>query len=1009
MKALLERDMLPHERRGPRPPAALVDWFCSVLQLNEDGRDVLRAAGSWSDFLFLLFRNEDVAEKIFQKWLVDTVQRELAARAAAASATPPATDGRPMAETSAAVEDSGPKAAPSVDKIVPTSTQIPAPAAAPPEPADAVAAPASAPAAALEEAEVEALIHLTLGRKPKDAHLQSFVGKPPLVLLRSVLHSGEFDERILATLIERRRLPLDMTSPRPSEALKTWLLAHLPLSGVAEAALAAVHSWRGMLVTLLNDHGIRRHVFDADRPGPKMRYLLSRIDAAQALYAQPGPVLMARGLRLDRADWTVSGHVDALEGEGAQLRLQMEARSKLELLAALPPPGGGRPDFVLTLPESCRNSEDWFARIDVLRDGKVISVAPGTFRFTARDPGGRAAAAVPARKAVPVAAPQPAAPPALRVRQDGLLLLAENLPPAALPVTLQLDGQDAVPAVPHPGPADQALFLLPAAAADGAGHRLQLLDAARRPLWSAAAATVSATPPRMVELRQHAVSGYELTEGLAAPARFVLKVDGEFLAASAGRAPEALPLLAGLQARNGFRFELPPRLLDGQPHLLEIFAELGPEAERPIGQLELCYAAEDFRRELAAAQTPAALQALLERMAEAGRLDLLQAFLDERRVLVGPVETLALLVRAFVRRPLEAARHPLRQHYDKLWKDAAGSAGSVDKLLLRLADALQRAIDPTERRVVHETALKDVLLDICMTVWQRDQGEPETATQLARLLLGLNRPAMAELVLDRALVAAPGSHLLLSLLARLRTQQGRHEEALTLVRAALKTKPGHADAEALQAILLQARGDHAGSLGAATRGRGLAQRSAGGKIDARLARLAFPQNWFHWSLQAFAAQPNAEFTGRLNRAIALQGGELPAAERSFAVLYLPPRQRDPRCRDDFLSYGPDCSLVARMEDNYLGGAPSIGTWTLFLREDRALAPAVLQEVLQARRPAVDVVRILGPLTGGEAEPRPLMGLLLRSCHIEHLGRLSLDEADAYLSGVLRSITVFGQI
>ncbi|MFB9968997.1 hypothetical protein ACFFMP_02545 [Pseudoroseomonas cervicalis] len=222
---------------------------------------------------------------------------------------------------------------------------------------------------------------------------------------------------------------------------------------------------------------------------------------------------------------------------------------------------------------------------------------------------------------------------------------------------------------------------------------------------------------------------------------------------------------------------------------------------------------------------------------------------------------------------------------------------------------------------------------------------------------------MAELVLDRALVSAPGSHLLLSLLARLRAQQGRQEEALTLVRAALQAKPGHAEAEALHATLLQARGDHAGSLGVATRGRGLAQRAAGGKIDARLARLAFPQGWFHWSLQAFAGQPNAEFTGRLQRAIALQGGSLPAAERSFAVLYLPPQKRDASCREDFLAYGPDCSLVARMEDNYLGGAPSIGTWTLFLREDRALAPAVLAELLQARSPAVDVIRILGPVTG----------------------------------------------
>ncbi|MFB9968949.1 hypothetical protein ACFFMP_02305 [Pseudoroseomonas cervicalis] len=257
------------------------------------------------------------------------------------------------------------------------------------------------------------MIHLILGRKAKETQLQSFVGKPPVTLLRNVLHSGEFDERVLGMLIEQRRLTLDMTSPRPATALKAWLLAHLPLSSLAEAALAAAHSWRGILVALLHDSGIRHHVFDAARPGAKMRYLLSRIDAAHVLYAQPGPLLMARGLRLDRAAWTVSGHVEALSGEPAQIRLQMEARSKVELLAPLQPQPGGHTDFVFTLPESCRNNEDWFARIDVLRAGKRISAAPGTFRFTAREPAGRAAPP-PVRK--PARAPAPSPPRRRRSR-----------------------------------------------------------------------------------------------------------------------------------------------------------------------------------------------------------------------------------------------------------------------------------------------------------------------------------------------------------------------------------------------------------------------------------------------------------------------------------------------------------------------------------------------------------------------------------------------------------------
>ncbi|MFB9968950.1 hypothetical protein ACFFMP_02310 [Pseudoroseomonas cervicalis] len=234
-------------------------------------------------------------------------------------------------------------------------------------------------------------------------------------------------------------------------------------------------------------------------------------------------------------------------------------------------------------------------------------------------------------------------------------------------------------------------------------------------------------PGSVVALQQHAIAGYDLApESLAGLARFVLKIDGEIIATDAGRAPDALPLLGGLEARNGFRFAVPPRFLDGETHAAEVVAE-GEGGERLLGGVTLCYTAEAFRRDLAAAPPPAGPQALLDRMAEAGRLDLLQAYLDEHGGPGGPVETMALLVKAFVRKPLEAARHPLRQHYEKLWKDAAGSAGSVEKLMLRLADTLQRAIDPTERRVVHEMALKDVLLDICLMVWQRDPavaGQP---------------------------------------------------------------------------------------------------------------------------------------------------------------------------------------------------------------------------------------------------------------------------------------------
>ncbi|EFH11568.1 hypothetical protein HMPREF0731_2206, partial [Pseudoroseomonas cervicalis ATCC 49957] len=392
VKALLEQRLLPHERRSPRPPAALVDWFCSVMQLNEDGRDVLRAAPSWAEFIRLLFQNQDVAEKMFRKSLVDAVRQEAAARAAPVVAPVVATAAEPPAAAAAVVAQAD-QAALKVDGIVPEPLQNPA-APARPEPAAPAAGapdPLPAPPYELTAPDVEALIHLILGRKAKETQLQSFVGKPPVTLLRNVLHSGEFDERVLGMLIEQRRLTLDMTSPRPATALKAWLLAHLPLSSLAEAALAAAHSWRGILVALLHDSGIRHHVFDAARPGAKMRYLLSRIDAAHVLYAQPGPLLMARGLRLDRAAWTVSGHVEALSGEPAQIRLQMEARSKVELLAPLQPQPGGHTDFVFTLPESCRNNEDWFARIDVLRAGKRISAAPGTFRFTAREPAGRAA------------------------------------------------------------------------------------------------------------------------------------------------------------------------------------------------------------------------------------------------------------------------------------------------------------------------------------------------------------------------------------------------------------------------------------------------------------------------------------------------------------------------------------------------------------------------------------------------------------------------------------------
>ncbi|MFB9968948.1 hypothetical protein ACFFMP_02300 [Pseudoroseomonas cervicalis] len=133
VKALLEQRLLPHERRSPRPPAALVDWFCSVMQLNEDGRDVLRAAPSWAEFIRLLFQNQDVAEKMFRKSLVDAVRQEAAARAAPVVAPVVATAAEPPAAAAAVVAQAD-QAALKVDGIVPEPLQNPA-APARPEPA----------------------------------------------------------------------------------------------------------------------------------------------------------------------------------------------------------------------------------------------------------------------------------------------------------------------------------------------------------------------------------------------------------------------------------------------------------------------------------------------------------------------------------------------------------------------------------------------------------------------------------------------------------------------------------------------------------------------------------------------------------------------------------------------------------------------------------------------------------------------------------------------------------
>jgi hypothetical protein len=986
--ALLSEEPLPHERSHRSHALQLMEWLATRFELSPGRRARMSRVRSWRELLGVLVHDSALAPRIFAPSILPTLL-ELPAPSIALIAVEERAEGeealRATEVEAAATERSAP----------PTASEPP------PLPEFAL----ERLTAKLDVEDAAALLVLVLGRiehKPVTIGAGNRLGSS----LFKLVHSGDFDERILASMIAHQRVPHDMEHPRPERALVRWAAERLPLSEASVSAVLAAETYYELLLALLADPLFVDAAFPVVLEGPKMLYLRHRVAmAVAARERRKDPAMpMLHAITFIPEPPTLTGLVEGiLTSDTPVVRALLDGPEAIEL------PGrvlrqGNQAAIEIELPLAVLDGKNWFARL-TLADGARTLLGARRFVFRAGQ-----------RVALPLPPAQPAPPPAPTAAILGVAgrILVASVPLAQDPtaVRLSIAGDTLTPAA-IAAPAAETLdasahlaFVAPIGiSAEPALLVAPDVNGLSAPLCEPVLCSTHDAP--LTELfigPGPALEGRDTDPAaLEAGRSFTLEIDG---VPQHGRAPALStdPLLAPFAAATRFAFALPHATFDGGPHELVVHAVAG-EVRREVGRLIFAFDTAIFSALLGQAAGEAQRTGLLELAADLGRLDLLsdalaESVLDEGETLQ-PTKTLSLLLKAFARCPVESLDHPLRRLFELLWRQTAGNAAEADTLFGHLVEVLMRAGDADERRVLSNTRLKDAAVDFLLARWKRDPKGTHAA-RIAGPLLTLCRPGLAEMVIADGLKAAPANLDLLTIQARLMLLRGEFGGAAHTVAEVLASKPDHPEALSLCARLLQAEGDHLGAIAMATGRRGVSAVSSSGAPEMRHARQALPLGWLHWARRAFDADPDGEMARKIDAAIALQGGPVPEAERGFSVLYLPPQLRKGGYRNDFTVYGPDCLMVTLLEDGKLGGAPVIGQWALFLAADRRLSPQVIDALLAERRPAVGVVRLL---QFGKSDP-VLSGLLLRAEHVAELGEADLAQSDALLRDRLRAVTLF---
>ncbi|KQN30562.1 hypothetical protein ASF00_07525 [Sphingomonas sp. Leaf34] len=987
--AWLDGRRFPHEQRSVKPSEALINWLAALLGDSVQVAAKLSHVGDWREFFDRVFNDDLFREALLSREVREHVAKvEIANIATEPPAAVPAADD--VLALNVPPQDALKAGVPIVEVL---QTPPTTPVVVMPLPEQATLLNKFSSKALADEDAVRNIYLIALGRRAEnDKRAADYKGKPLTKILRGLFQSGDFDQRVMSGLIDRRHAPHDDFIPRPGGALRQWVVDTLPVGPQSAAAVLEAQSWRQLLLGLLGDASFCACAFDGDRPdlSPKTRYLLARA-AAACRADQPG---IPRGLRLNPAKWAIEGSVEGV-AEGSAVKLSLSADYPPVVAPIDFDPAQVAHRFELPLPEFKVGERHVFGQVELLQGGHGVTPTIGSIRFDA--PPIEARSANSRESSVPPTEPRPAPP---KIVAHGRIVSVEGTGHEA---SLVIDGKELTLQSLSPSPAftGHTIFLLPFHYLDGRSRRVSLEGIGGKQLRRSITMDFIEAPDSALTIDDDGVvSGYWLADlERLGSGGFSLRIDGAFVDETAGSFIDDKALIA-LGVAGGFRFPLPQSCYDGAPHLVEVcFTTGGPVIA--VESRHFAYDQAAFDRALAGKSGQATMQRL-QTVARFARADLLLAWFTSNH-LPEPIDSLALLLRAMVASPLTAGP-VLRPLYDKLWFDALASGVKPERLYTKIATALLASIDPLERRVVAITPLKDGAIDLTMLLWQRNRKDVALSVEAARLAANVARPALAGVIIDDALTENQDHIDLLSVAARREQRFGSAEVAEELAERVLARKPMHAEALVTWSLLKQGQGDHLGALHAATRGKGILAGVNDATLDARLARTGFVSGWTLWARSAFPRGGGGEFDKRLGAAEALLGAPPEASDERFAVFYLPPALRKGSLANDFDAYGPKCTLVTRLEDSFVGGAPLIGDWAVFLVEDRQHDPALLARMLDARRLDIGVVRLLNSTSAGPGE---LSGLAVRGELVEHLGKASLAEADARLAQTSRSVTVFG--
>ncbi|HEX2590785.1 MAG TPA: hypothetical protein VHL34_04795 [Rhizomicrobium sp.] len=831
--------------------------------------------------------------------------------------------------------------------------------------------------------------------------LSTMAGLPLGTIIRGLAADAHFGLHVVTPLLQRRLPEAARALSRPGPSLVEWIRQNFILEPETLERIHPNVSWYDLLSRLLSDKLVSQGLYpDSNTTNGAQRFAIAGLDYLHVTRNAADAPQIGR--------WSIAKDGLSLEGE---LSSTLPPRSSIGLevggLVTFGPISSEGRAFTVDLSELDLTGRFDFAVLKLLADsGEQL---PGTL-------------------ALPV-------PAALLVGASAFDEPEETIA-SPYPITLELTGRRVVLSAPnaesvgyqwddlklfadgvalqafdtHEDPNSGAVYstyLLPSSARPGKPTSLVLRDVANSAVWKQ---TVSLSP-EADQTALHiavdadpalAVTGYSVDFAQKEPASFEL-IEGEMPVARA-RADRSRPAIEELKLapRNvGFTLPLPSTAMDGETHTFTVDV-IADRQRRTIATIEYRLDADRFDA-LAERLDDAGRLSFLEAVAVAGRTDLIERQFTSGESLA-PADMVHIATLLFARRPDIGPDNQLRALHNIAWARGTTEAEASRQLALRVCNDLLRAQDADEGKSLVISQTKESVLDICLSLEPSRMTKPEHGAAAVEILLSLECLAAADAVIGALLRRHDGNPGLLVLKARVLLARGQEQEAVDILKGILARDQRRSDAISLLARARQAEGDFLSAIDLMTNGRGVAVSDDRAPSVAH-ARASLPLGWTGFVRKAAAGQESL-LTPIVQR---WDQFEAEAAEaETFSVFYADGPAFADSLHEVFESYGEHCLVATTLENDLVNEAAAIGDWVFVLRRNQPLSAAQIESIWQQRRWSHDLVIIETRSGNPGARSVAKAGFLVRSAHLNRLGKSQMDAAISSLSAQLSHFTVLLQ-